>query len=240
MSDLIMARGGEYVTRDQLDLIKLPDSTDTFTVVSHFDLANRVLEISNNIIRDYALVSETYGIARQGNQLFAVLNFKGEEPDMALSVAYRNSLDKSMAIAVATGASVFCCSNLSISGDIVVMRKHSKHVFDDLEDLIISTLYKSMHRYQEIVADASLLRGKPLSDDDAFRAMGLMFGRDLIGPRQLTVIKDEWLKPSHVEFTDRNLWSYYNAVTESLKSTPPPLRLERQVNCHKQIMALTA
>ena len=240
MEGLMMGRGSEFVARDALDLVKVPEPTDTFVPVSHFDLANRVIEISGNILKDYALTSETYGLARQGNQLFAILSFKGESSDVALSVAYRNSLDKSIAIGIATGASVFICSNLALSGEIVAMRRHSRLVWNDLETMIISTLYKSIYRYKEIKADIDKLKSRPMTDDQAFQAMGLMFGRNIISPRQLTTVKQEWLHPSHEEFTDRNAFAYYMACTEALKSSPPPIALEKHVKCHNQLLALTA
>jgi hypothetical protein len=32
---------------------------------------------------------------------------------------------------------------------------------------------------------------------------------------------------------NRDMWSFYNAVTESLKSTPPNLIMERHVKLHE-------
>ena len=140
---------------------------------------------------------------------------------MALSVAFRNSYDRSMAVGIAIGASVFVCDNLALCGDIVVVKKHTKNVWTELEDTAIATLYKSQHRFEQIIADAETLKGWALTDDDAFRTMGYLFGNDIISPRQLTVVKDEWLKPEHQEFQPRNMWSFYNACTEALKSCPP-------------------
>jgi hypothetical protein len=67
-------------------------------------------------------------LARQGNQLFALLNFKKDHNELGLSVAFRNSYDRSMSIGLAIGASVFICDNLALNGDIAVMKKHTKNV----------------------------------------------------------------------------------------------------------------
>ena len=75
---MIIHRGGELITRDQLDLIKVPEPTDSYVPVSHYGLADRMRTMSQDILRDYALVGENYAVARQGNQMFAVLKFKGD------------------------------------------------------------------------------------------------------------------------------------------------------------------
>jgi len=236
MNGLIVHRGGELVTKDQLDLVKLPEATESYQPVSHYHLADKMLTISQDILRDYALVGENYAIARQGNQMFAVLKFKKDQTDMALSIAFRNSYDRSMAVGIAIGASVFVCDNLALSGEIVVMRKHTKNVWTELEDTAIATLYKSQHRFQQIAADAESLKGRTLDDDGAFERMGLLYGHDIISPRQLTVLRDEWMKPSHAQFQARNYWSFYNAATNALKSCPPVTVMEKHIRLHEALL----
>ena len=203
---LLLHKGGEYVTKEQLDLVPVPEQTESYMPVSHYHLADKFLTISQDILRDYTLIGENYGIARQGNQLFAVLKFQNEKADLGLSIAFRNSYDRSMAIGMAIGASVFVCDNLALSGEVVVMKKHTKNVWAELEETAISTIYKSQRNYQQISADADNLKTLPMGDNEAFRTMGLLFGNNIISPRQLTVLKDEWLKPSYEEFEPRNLW----------------------------------
>jgi hypothetical protein len=101
-----MHKGGELVSRERLDLIPMPEANDSYVPVSHYHLTDKMLTISQDILRDYTLIGENYGIARQGNQLFAVLKFQNEKSEMGLSIAFRNSYDRSMAIGMAIGASV--------------------------------------------------------------------------------------------------------------------------------------
>lgn len=235
MTEILMHRGGELVSREQLDLITLPEATDSYVPVSHYHLADKMLTISQDILRDYTLIGENYGIARQGNQLFAVLKFKNEKSEMGLSIAFRNSYDRSMAIGMAVGANVFVCDNLALSGDITVMKKHTKNVWSELEETAIATIYKSQKNYEQIVCDSETFKGLPVCDNEAFQLMGVLFGNNIIGPRQLTVVKDEWLKPSHAEFEPRNMWSLYNSATEALKSSPPISIMEKHCQLHNSI-----
>lgn len=239
MKEMLMHKGGELITRDQLDLIPMPEPTESYVPVSHYHLADKFLTISQDILRDYVLIGENYGVARRGNQLFAVLKFKSEKSDMGLSIAFRNSYDRSMAIGMAIGATVFICDNLALSGEIVVMKKHTKNVWTELEETAIATIYKSQKNYEQIAADAEAFKALPMENTEAFQLMGVLFGNNIISPRQMTVLKSEWLRPSFEEFRPRNLWSFYNAGTESLKSSPPNSIMEKHVRLHNTIQKIT-
>jgi len=233
-----MHRGGELVTRDRLDLIPMPEPTESYVPVSHYHLADKFLTISQDILRDYVLIGENYGIARQGNQLFAVLKFRNDKSDLGLSIAFRNSYDRSMAIGMAIGATVFVCDNLALSGEIVVMKKHTKNVWKELEETAIATIYKSRRNYEQIVADAEAFKALPLENLEAFQLMGVLFGNNIISPRQLPVLKAEWLRPNHEEFRPRTIWSFYNASTECLKSCPPVSIMEKHIKLHNTILKI--
>ncbi len=236
MEEMIIHRGGEMVLKDQLDLIKVPEATDSYVPVSHYALADKLSAISTDILRDYQLVGETYAVARQGNQLFALLKFRNDNTEMGLSLAYRNSYDKSMSVGIAIGASVFICDNLALQGEIAVMKKHTKNIWNDLEDLAISSLYKAQKNFERVVVDAERMKAIPMKNDEAFRLMGFLYGHDLVSPRQLTTLKEEWLHPSHEEFQDRNLWTLFNATTESLKSCPPTVIMERHRDVYQALV----
>jgi len=82
------------------------------------------------------------------------------------------------------------------------------------------------------VEDAEEMRGKYLGNDDAFKLLGLLYGNDVISPRQIPVVKKEWLSPSHDDFSSRSVWSFYNACTEALKTAPPNKIMERHIALH--------
>jgi hypothetical protein len=237
---MVLHKGGKECNRGELDLIPLPQKTETYQPVSHFELANKLLTVSQDIMSGFTLTKEKYGIARDGNQLFGMLQFRNSEPDMGLAIGFRNSYDKSMSVGFACGASVFVCDNLALTGDIVVMRKHTKSVWEELEELAVSSCYRAMKNFKQVVLDSFKLKNHGLDIDAGFSHLGRLYGHDLIGPRQMTVAKDEWLKPSHEAFAPRTGWSLYNAVTESLKSCPPTDIMEKHVNLHNYFKALVA
>lgn len=235
MTQLLMHAGGDYCSLDDLRQIPLPAETQTYKPVSHYDLATNLAEVSGSMLVDYQMDRSQYGLARDGSQMFGVHTYRNGSESMGLSIGFRNSYDKSMSVGIAIGASVFVCDNLALTGEITIARKHTSNVWQDLEELTITTIYRSQHNFKRIVEDAHLMQGQYLSDNDAYRLIGLLYGNGIITPRQIPVVKKEWLSPSHTEFSDRNTWSLYNAVTEALKSSPPNKIMEKHIALHEML-----
>lgn len=234
MSNLLMHTGGNYVSLNDLRNIPLPPETKTYKPVSHFDLAMNLADISSGLLRGYEHEKSQFGLARDGNQMFALMQFRnGVSDSMGLSIGFRNSYDKSMSVGIAIGASVIICDNLCLTGEIAIMRKHTQNVWLDLEELTITTVYRSQHNFHRILEDSEVMQERYLSNDDAFKLLGLLYGNDVITPRQIPVVRKEWLNPSHDEFVDRNIWSFYNASTEALKTCPPNKIMEKHIALHE-------
>jgi len=232
---LVVHAGGRVVTRDDLALVEVPPATDSYSPVPHERLADTLSTIGSDILKGFALEKEQYALAREGKQMFGVLVFQNDSTELGLSIGFRNSYDKSMAIGIAIGASVFVCDNLALTGDITVLKKHTANVWASLEDTAIATLYRSQKNFESIAGDAESLKAREIEDNEAFRLMGLLFGKGVLSPRQLSAVKQEWLLPSHTEFRARTAWSFYNACTEALKTCPPLVIMEKHILLHSMM-----
>jgi hypothetical protein len=232
---LLVHRGGQIVTRDDLALVPVPEATDSYIPVPHNNLADTLSTIGRDILKGFTLSNEQYALAREGQQMFGVLAFRNDHTELGLSIGFRNSYDKSMAIGIAIGAEVFVCDNLALTGDITIMRKHTVNVWSSLEDIAISTLYRSQQNFRKIVEDSETLKGRMIDNSEAFKMIGLLFGHGILTPRQLPVVKKEWLTPSYDDFRPRTMWSFYNACTEALKSCPPLVIMEKHISLHTAI-----
>jgi len=230
------------VTMDVLSDIELPNKTHSYVPVSHVDFISNTKDIANRILDKHQLHKEQYGIARDGKQMFGTLTYKKAFPDevqdIGLSIGIRNSYDKSMSLGICSGASVFVCENLMMTGEIVVMRKHTGSIIDELKGLIFNTLLKSEDKFATIHADSQQLKEHELEDNTiAYNLMGRLYGYGVVTERQLPVMKREWQKPQHEEFKARNAWSLYNAGTEALKTTLPLHKMKRHIQMHKMIVS---
>ena len=232
---LLLHSGGETASMEELAAIPLPKETHSYKPVSHQALASMLGAMASDLLPEFELVNTQFGLARDGQQMFGVHTFKNGSSAMSLSIGFRNSYNKSLSVGIAVGGQVFVCDNLCLQGDVTVLKKHTLNVVASLESLALSAIYKSRSAFNQIQEDAEVMKGIPLSDEDAYRTIGLIYGHGIITPRQIPVVKKEWLEPSHDVFENRNLWSFYNAVTEALKSSPPQSIMERHLAIHKQL-----
>jgi hypothetical protein len=233
---LLLHRGAEDATLDQLATIPLPQETKSYKPVAHGELANMLKLMASNLLPEFDLVKSQFGLARDGQKMFGVHTFKNGDSALGLSIGFRNSYDRSLSVGIAVGASVFVCDNLMLTGDLTVLRKHTINVHDDIDGLALSAIYKSRKAFSQIKQDSDVMKEIPLTDNDAYRNIGLLYGNGILTPRQIPVVKNEWLKPSHDDFEDRNVWSFYNACTEGLKTSPPQSIMERHLSLHSKIM----
>jgi len=238
---MILHCGGTPVDYDGLRNIELPEETETYKPIAHHDLAVNAIKIGNDLLKDHTFAFSQHAVAKEGQRYFGIYTFvkkdntKDNHDLLNYNIAIRNSYDKSMSIGVAMGATVFVCDNLALTGDIHVMRKHTQNVASDLEEMLITNIYKSQNNFWNICQDRTKMHEHKLNDEKAYKIMGTMFGNGVIKPRQLTQTLREWRNPIHDEFKERNVWSLYNAMTSALKSTPPNKIMEKHIDLHDKM-----
>jgi len=236
MSNLILHRGGVACTLDELQGVATPPATKSYTPVGHYKLAMSLQAIARDHLPGYSLHSEKYGLARGGAQLFGVHTYRNGSSELGLSIGFRNSLDKSLSVGLVFGASVFVCDNLALQGNILVMRKHTINVWQDLEHLIVTSVLKARTSFYQSRQEAEAMKGIPINDKLAWEALGVLYGNNILTTRQLPVALKEWHNPTYPAFQPRTLWSFYNACTEALKSSPPHSVMERHLALHQQFL----
>ena len=225
--------GRDKVDFDALKMIMPPMATKSYVPVPHNELAEMVRNIGTEVLHGFTFHKEQYALARDGAQLFAVHSYKNSSDEMGLSIGFRNSYDKSLSVGITLGASVFVCDNLAFNGDVTTYRKHTSNVLNDLRMMILNVIFSQKENYERLVVDSAHMKSLDVTNDTAFRLMGLLYGRNIVSPRMLPTIKKQWLDPQYPDFEDRNLWSFYNACTEALKTAPPAMIMEKHVQLHQ-------
>jgi hypothetical protein len=129
----------------------------------------------------------------------------------------RNAHDKCFPAAIAFGASVFVCDNLSFSGETQLARRHTKNIFRDLPQVISRTIGQLADKwaFQDKRFDA--YRDTDISNKEACFLVREAYRAGACKKTDAMDILDQWEKPIHPEFEDRNAWSLFNAFTEELK-----------------------
>ena len=229
---LMLHSGAESATMNELISIPLPQKTRSYQPVPHEQLSTMLMQMVASIFPDFSYEKSHFGLAADGNKMFGIHTFRSVDSALGLSIGFRNSYDRSMSVGIAVGASVFVCDNMVISGDITVLRKHTSNVIRDMESMALQAIYRSQATYAEILDDAGAMQNIPINDDQAYRMLGLVYGRGIMTPRQIPVGHREWESPTHDDFAPRTVWSLYNSITEALKSAPLSSIMEKHLSLH--------
>lgn len=230
---MVIHCGGRAVNFAELSGVPLPEETSTYKPVAYHDLVTNVKNIADDLLTDYQYEKANYALSKDDQRMFAVLQYKNENADdMGYAIGLRSSHNKSMSIGMCIGAQVFVCDNLAFTGSVRYMRTHTKNVFQDLEDKLVSTIYSSKNKFANILKDKENMQNVTMNNDKAYSFLGRLGGYGILQSQQLSKAYKLWRKPPHAEFEDKNLWSLYNACTESLKSTQPNKIIEKHIKLH--------
>lgn len=234
LSNYDVARGARMATYDELGLLPVPASTETWHPVPYQTLVTLAKEVLGNTLPgDYELIDEGFILAQHGNQLFGALTYKSATLNLPFACGLRGSYNRTLAEAVCLGGRVSVCSNLMFSGLLRVVRKSTRNVIAGLQDMLYEAARQAAGQHIALVGDVETLYRASLTDTRAFEIMGRAYGEGLVSDRQLPIVKKEWLTPTFADFSGRTQWSLYNAFTMGLKSTHPSDMMERLTALHK-------
>lgn len=234
MSTLCLHSGAVRIPREELIGIPIPKATNSYCPVAHHELIDTIERQA--IVAGHKIDLVEIGIQDakredeiiQGAKMFSVMRLHTDGPvgsdNLRLDIGIRNSYDKSIAVGLVAGSSVFVCDNMSITGEIQAVRKHTPNVWDDIIPMVTAVLMvaNKQHILDQEMRDE--FKASDIGFDSGLDLLGIMAAHGFIsytgGSNSIfaTAIK-EWSEPSFEEFADRNIWSLYNACTFATKKS---------------------
>lgn len=215
--NLMVHCGGLEVDREDLYECVLPKS-DTHVPIPHGQLLDEI--IRNTEAEGLRVTNQSHALARAGEQYFGVLQVEDDSPDIdfATVVGIRNSHDMSITAGLAVGSCVFVCDNLAFSGEVVIARKHTRHILRDLPALVSSAVDKVDHMRARQSRRIEAYKNLEIAPRRGDALIVEMYRRGIINVQRVAQVVDEWDKPSHDEFAQgHTAWRLFNAATEALK-----------------------
>jgi hypothetical protein len=218
MSNRILHCGAERVSRFDLRDIPTPEPTKTWKPVSHFDVASL---IASEASKRYEIVSEDYGLSKDGSQMFGVLKFHPEgRREFTRCLGTRNSLNKTLSLGVTVGLNILVCDNLCFGGETTIQRKHTSGI--DIDQLIPRAFTELEYQYTRLEIRNEELKMQRVTIDKA-RVITVMAAEKKIIPScDIVPVVEEYRNPRHDEFKERNKFNLYQAFTEICKKYSAP------------------
>ncbi len=240
MNGIMLHCGSETVTRAMVEAVPVPDATRSYRPVSYGD----AIDFLHSAIASQIgapIKSTTYGLNKKGDQLFALAVLDMGSTESGLSIGLRQSYNKSLALGVAVGESVFVCDNLCFSGDaFMIVRKNTTNVWADFKALVSAQVRGALGHHTNMQADVAKLKATPCNTRRGYSFLGVMQGEGLLTPNQASVAFGDWTTPRHEAFADRNMWGLYNAITEGLKKGAPARTIDRHAAAHSFMLGMCA
>lgn len=234
--------GAEQVDRDFLrERNDRPIATDTYHPVAHNDLLEHVEQSLDDA--GLEIQAQSHGLTREGDRYFGVLQVAERSVEIpgdgaslmdqfGCLIGLRNSHDKSFSAALCMGARVFVCDNLSFTGEQQIGRRHTKHIMKDLPGLVSRATARLIegrgHQHERFEKYAETF----IDNRSASHLIINAAQQGALPKSKVLDVVDQWQRPNHPEFKDRNAWSLYNAFTEVYKTQRLETTVKRSQSLH--------
>jgi len=228
-----MRRTGD-VTKDYIVNAALPHHGDSYTVIPHADVINKVTRaITEN---GFKIERELYRCNTDAQIANGIYHVKSElDDEMGMMFAWVNSYNKMRKFRCAVGSYVTVCMNGMISGDLSTYgRKHTGDADVEYNQVIKDQLNQMSHYHKSLVRDKNMMKNIPVTKRKQAELLGRMYIEEgIITPTQLTTIKSEIEKPSYdYNAPEDSIWNLYNHVTHAVKETHPYKWIDTQRAVH--------
>lgn len=224
MLNLTLHCGAKAVDRAQLTESVTPSPTDTWQPIPH----SHLLDVVESTLTGTGLtvVNQAHALNREGQRYFGLMEVRPRKQDetsggdYGLVIGLRNSHDQSFPAGLVLGSGVFVCDNLAFSGEVVLSRRHTKHILQDLPQLVDRAVGQlgDLRGLQDQRIGA--YKTHRVSDRQAHHLLIKLLDAQVLPVTRLPGALREFREPSHDEFLDsgrRTAWTLMNGVTEAIK-----------------------
>ena len=227
----LMMSEGKFVGRDEIAMVPTPTATVSWKPVPHSEVIDAVTDVVK--AHNWQILDEQYGLARDGQRMFGFMRInKTNSTEWSRCIGIRNSHDRTIAVGLAAGLTVKCCSNLMFGGSTVLKRRHTSRI--ELNGLVLEAVNALELEFLTLESVAEELKIDERNDDEARASLVVAAERQAIPSCDILTVWEEVKRPQHEEFAEPTRWSLLNAFTETAKKYSPA----RADQCYRNLTRL--
>jgi hypothetical protein len=215
--NLILHCGANLADRRDVEKVKTPRATETWTPIPHIQL---ITQVEHTIKANKLTVgSFAHSLSHEGQRYFGLMEIQNGDShdDYCWVMGLRNSHDKTFPAGVVAGASIFVCDNLSFSGEVKLARKHTRFIVRDLPHLVEASIGRMLEKWHDQSTRFDAYKHYDINDTQAHDLIIRATDVGVCSNRLIPAVLHEWRSPKHEDFERRNVWSLFNSFTEALK-----------------------
>ena len=214
----LMMSEGKFVGRDEIAMVPTPTATASWKPVPHCEVIDAVTDVVK--AHNWQILDEQYGLARDGQRMFGFMRInRTSSTEWSRCIGIRNSHDRTLAVGLAAGLSVICCSNLCLGGSMVLKRRHTSRI--ELNSLVLEAVNALELEFLTLENVAEELKIDELNDDEVRASLVVAAEHQAIPSCDILSVWKEFKHPQHEEFAEPTRWSLLNAFTETAKKYSP-------------------
>ncbi len=215
--NLILHCGAHHVDLKDVRQVHTPSPTESWCPIPHHDLISTVQRTL--LTTNLRIGTQAHSLSHEGQRYFGLMEIHSNtaNEDYCWVLGLRNSHDKTFPAGIVAGATVFICDNLSFSGEIKFARKHTRFINRDLPQLVSRSVGLLLAKWHTMDSRIAAYKQAQINDTDAHDLIIRATDVNVCSNRLIPSVLHEWREPRHDAFEERNVWSLFNAFTESLK-----------------------
>ena len=231
---------GKHIDLDTLRAVPLERPENAGGVwqgIQHGDLIETVLD--EVFMRGWCVTDQRYALGKNPSELAAAfeLQIPGTDPppgqSFSLGLLTSNAMKRRLKMVV--GSNVFVCNNGMATGEIVMLKRHTKHL--DLPGEVERSLDEYAIKAREIPLLVERLRERELSPFEAEHIL-IQAGREGLMPwSRIGQVDEEWRHPRFAEHGFGTSWALLQAFTWVVKKDPPMRQME-EMNSFRRLLPL--
>ena len=234
---------GTLTTLDDLRNITIgtpPRAGSRWRPVAHADLVDVLLDECT--LRGWGVLDQKYAVARQGAEMAGALGvqIKGTDgasldlPDgITMGLGFANSNSRRACLRLTMGATVACCTNGMVTGNILLKKKHEGSF--DLVDTVADALDQYALSARAVPASIAALRSTTISPAQAADVLMEAGRRKLVGWSAIGRVDAEYNRPTFAEHGKGTSWALLQAFTFAARDNISPVR---QMDTYRKFMEL--
>lgn len=209
-------------TRSEQEIVDptlIPSKTETYQPLPNSDFIEMIHRMVDNA--GLSVTDKKYKTNKKTTQVFGVFTLDDESEGISTQVGMINSYDKSRRAAIAIGANVHLCSNLSFSS-FKAFRMHRGHNFwDDIRAIMRSAQGRLRRAKDSVQRRYNVLEQIELSENDRDWFVGHLLCENVIGVNQVSQLKKTLTGEEDYVFGTENWYDLNMHLTEVLKDSHP-------------------
>lgn len=223
----------KIISLEDLLNINLPDKTETYTPISNGVIHDIIVRESSN--NDITINKHQFITNAKRNKFIGRYIFDTPDSNLKMELMFKNSYDKSISFGLAAGLNVFVCTNGMVSGELSYKRKHTGDADINVIDYVKFSMDELVNNYELLKISIVKFQNLKLDTNNTKLLLGDLIINDYVNSEQSNIIKSELINSTnfkHYDDDDFTAWDFYNAVTESYKTSNPRNFINNHVNFH--------